>query len=226
MKDPIGCMHIYKGMFDRDALRWRNASKSHKLHHESSPLGSDLSRRLQFWMRPAVAVVCINSLYNNAHGYCNPWHDPTMRTAPIKIGRQLQNKAQRATGNTNASPNGSYRQKTSTYSAEGSSWKPRQPVLPSEDRAQRISGSQWARPERLPAWRSEGSPLLPVTSSDCCLQLTTQCWKLCCENSHIPLQICVVQALIFLRSTGVGAGPTRLSSCSRESRLEEQNRIT
>lgn len=71
----------------------------------------------------------------------------------------------------------------------GSSWTPRQPVFPSEDRAQRISGSQWARPERLSARRSEGGPLLPVTSSDCCLQLTTQCWKLCCKNSHIPVQI-------------------------------------
>lgn len=72
----------------------------------------------------------------------------------------------------------------------GSSWKPRQPFFPSEDRAQRTSGSQWAQPERLSAWRSEDNPLLPVTSSDSCLQLTVQCWKLCSPNSHIPAQIC------------------------------------
>lgn len=49
-------------------------------------------------MRPAVVVVCINSVYNNAHGYCNPWHGPNMRTAPIKIRRQLQCKTQRTNG--------------------------------------------------------------------------------------------------------------------------------
>lgn len=37
---------------------------------------------------------------------------------------------------------------------------------PSEERAQRISGSEWAQPERLSARRSEDNPPLPVTSPE------------------------------------------------------------
>lgn len=58
----------------------------------------------------------------------------------------------------------------------GSNWKTRQPLCPSsDDGEQQISGSQWTQPECLSAWRWEGSPLLPVTSSHCSPQLTTQC---------------------------------------------------
>lgn len=89
-------------------------------------------------------------------------------------------KLKRQTGSTNASSNTSYRQETSKDSAVDRVGRRGSLSSSSEDRAQRISGSQWARPERLSARRSEGGPLLPVTSSDCCLQLTTQCWKLCC----------------------------------------------
>lgn len=122
MKDSLGYILISKGRLDRDALRWRNASKPHQLQHESPPLDSDLSRRL---MGAAVVAVCIKSVHNNAHGYCEPcrhrWHDPDMHAAPIKICLQLQTsrqKLKRQTGSTNASSNTSYRQKTSKHSAE------------------------------------------------------------------------------------------------------------
>lgn len=76
-------------MYDRDALRRRNASKTHKLHN----LGSDINRRLQYWMDPAVVVVYIKSrVYIIMHmaTVIQAWQLAWPRYAtPIKLRWQL-----------------------------------------------------------------------------------------------------------------------------------------
>lgn len=109
-------------MYDRDALRWRNASKTHKLHN----LGSDINRRLQYWMDPAVVVVYIKSrVYIIMHmaTVIQAWQLAWPRYAtPIKLRWQLKSnrtlQLKGLTRNTNASPNTSYRQETSKCKAE------------------------------------------------------------------------------------------------------------
>lgn len=170
-------------------------------------------------MDPAVVMVCIKSrayIIMHMATVIQAWHslhDPDIRHWSTYIGNfnPVENTAaQMAHGKHKSITEHFLPAGNIQMQRRGSSWKPRQSLFTSEDRAQRIPGSQWARPERLSAWRSEDNPLLPVTSSDCCLQLTTQCWKPCSSNSHIPVQIC--RCLFCLCSIGTGAAPISLSA--------------